>query len=244
MQSMPHTNSLVLIALTTFVFTLIGGCVTLRFRNKLPYISAFAAGILMGVSFLDILPQSLRIAGLERLPVRYLMLTVVAAFLFNHLLEHFFVTHQVEEHHHNGHLMGPIGAASLVIHSWLDGAAVGAGFQVSASIGLVISLAVILHDFTDGISVVTIMLKNNQQTRRTVLFLILDAAAPVLGIMTVSHIKLSERILAVLLAAFVGQFLYIGASSLLPATIGYHSKKIVLATAGGIILMAVLTSFI
>jgi ZIP family zinc transporter len=169
---MPHTNSLVLIALTTFVFTLIGGCVTLRFRNKLPYIFSFAAGSLLAVAFLDILPGSLRIAGLAHLPVRYLMITVVVAFFFNHLLERFFVTHKVEEH--------------LVIHSWLDGVAVGAGFQVSPSIGLVIALAVILHDVTDGINVVTIMLKNNQQTQRAILFLILDAAAPVLGIVTVS----------------------------------------------------------
>ena len=243
-ESMPHTNSLVLIALTTFFFTLSGGCVTLRFRNKLPYIFSFAAGSLLGVAFLDILPGSLRIAGLAHLPVRYLMITVVVAFFFNHLLERFFVTHQVEEHQHHGHIMGPIGAGSLVIHSWLDGVAVGAGFQVSPSIGLVIALAVILHDVTDGINVVTIMLKNNQQTQRAILFLILDAAAPVLGIVTVSLVKLSESILAVLLAAFVGEFLYIGASNLLPATRGYHSKKIVLAMAGGITLIAILTSFI
>jgi zinc transporter, ZIP family len=133
-----------LIALATFLFTLLGGCIILRFRNKLPYIFAFAAGSLMGVAFLDILPQCLMIAGLEHLPVRYLMIAVLAAFLFDHLLERFFVTHHVEEHQHHEHIMGPIGAGSLVIHSWLDGVAVGAGFQVSPSIGLVISLAVIL----------------------------------------------------------------------------------------------------
>ena len=243
-QSMPHTNSLVLIALTTFVFTLLGGYVILRFRNKLPYISAFTAGTLMSVSFLDILPESLRSADIGRLPVRYLMIAVVAAFLFNHLLEHFIVMHQIEGHQHHGHIMGPLGAGSLVIHSWLDGAAVGAGFQAGPSIGLAIFLAVILHDFSDGISVVTVMLKNKQQTRKTILFLVLDAAAPVLGIVTVSHLKLSERVLALLLAAFVGQFLYLGATNLLPATMGYHSKKIALATAGGIILVTAITAFV
>lgn len=238
-------NSLVLlIALTTSLFTLLGGCIILRFRNKLPYIFSFAAGSLLGVAFLDILPESLRIAGLALLSVRYLMVAVVAAFFFNHLLERFFVTHQVEEHQHHGHIMGPIGAGSLVIHSWLDGAAIGAGFQVSLSIGLVIAFAVILHDFTDGVNVVTIMLKNDQRTKKTILFLILDAAAPVLGIISVSLVKLSASILAVLLAAFVGEFLYIGASNLLPATREFHSKTIVLAMAGGIILMAVLTSLI
>jgi zinc transporter ZupT len=238
-------NSLVLpLALTAFLFTLLGGCIILRFRSKLHYIFAFAAGSLLGVAFLDILPESLRIASLAHLPVRYLMIAVVAAFFFFHLLERFFVTHHVEEHQHHGHIMGPIGAGSLVIHSWLDGVAIGAGFQVSPSIGLVISLAVILHDFTDGINVVTIMLKNNQRIKKTILFLILDAAAPVLGIITVSLVKLSESILAVLLAVFVGEFLYIGASNLLPATREFHSKMIVLAMAGGIALIVAITAFV
>jgi len=238
-------NSLVLpIALTAFLFTLLGGCIVLRFRNKLSYIYSFAAGSLLGVAFLDILPESLRIAGLVHLPVRYLMIAVVASFFFNHLLERFFITHQAEEHQHHGHIMGPIGAGCLVIHSWLDGVGIGAAFQISPSMGMVIALAVILHDFADGINVVTIMLKNNQRTPKTIIFLILDAAAPIMGIITISLVKLSESTLAVLLAAFVGEFLYIGASNLLPSTREFHSKKIVLAMAGGIILIAVLTSFI
>lgn len=139
-------NSLVLpLALTAFLFTLLGGCIILRFGNKLHYIFAFAAGSLLGAAFLDILPESLRITSLAHLPVRYLMITVVTALFFNHLLERFFVTHHVEEHQHHEHILGAIGAGSLAIHSCLDGVAIGAGFQVSPSIGLIISLAVILY---------------------------------------------------------------------------------------------------
>ena len=55
--------------------------------------------------------------------------------------------------------MGPIGAIGLVMHSFLDGAAIGIAYQANASMGFIVALAVISHDFTDGINTVVIMLK-------------------------------------------------------------------------------------
>jgi zinc transporter ZupT len=140
-------NTLVIIlALLTFFSTLIGGVVIVKFRSYLPFFFAFAAGSLVAVSFLDLLPESLDISRSINLPVRYIMIAVVFSFFFYSLLERF--------------IMGPIGAGSLVIHSFLDGAAIGSAFHVNASMGLIVALAVIFHDFTDGINTVTVMLKN------------------------------------------------------------------------------------
>lgn len=235
---------IITLALATFVSTLIGGIVVLRFRSSLPFFFAFAAGSLMGVAFLDILPESLRIAEHAHVPARHLMVAIVLSFFFYHLVERFFVTHHIENDEPHGHIMGPIGAGSLVIHSFLDGAAIGAAFQVSASIGVVVALAVIFHDFNDGINTVTLMLKNDQPARNSMVFLLLDAVAPLLGVFTVSLIAFPEDILAFVLAMFVGEFLYIGAANLLPETRQYHSRKILLATAAGVVLIYGLTMFI
>ena len=57
-------NSLVIIlAIATFISTLIGGAVTVRFKKYLPYFFAFAAGSLIAVSFLDLLPESISLAN-------------------------------------------------------------------------------------------------------------------------------------------------------------------------------------
>ena len=235
---------IILLALATFASTMVGGMVILKFRKYLPYFFAFAAGSLIAVSFLDLLPESLAISSKINLPVRFVMMAVVASFFFYSLLERFFLTHEMDSHDDHGHIMGPIGAGSLVIHSFLDGAAIGAAFHVNASMGMIVALAVIFHDFTDGINTVTLMLKSRNQIHKAVLFLVLDAVAPVLGIMTTVLAVLPESVLAILLAVFVGEFLYIGASTLLPETRKHLSKGIIVAMALAIILIAVLTSFV
>ncbi len=238
-------NSIVLVlAIVTFISTLIGGLTIFRFKKSLPFFFAFAAGSLIAVAFLDILPESLNIAQSLQIPIRAIMLTVVCSFFGYSLLERYFLSHHFSENDEHGHIMGPIGAGSLIIHSLLDGAAIGTAFQVSPKIGVAVALAVIFHDFTDGINTVTLMLKNNQEKKKAFIFLILDALAPVIGVVLTSLIQFPEKILVFLLAIFVGEFIYIGATTLLPETHHHPSKKIIIAMALGMLLIGILTSFL
>ena len=235
---------IVILALATFVSTLVGGIVIIKLRKYIHFFFAFAAGTLIAVSFLDLLPESLQISESINFPVRYIFLTIVLSFFVYTLLERFFLTHVHEGDESHEHIMGPIGAGSLILHSFLDGAAIGASFQVNASIGLIVALAVIFHDFTDGINTVTMMLKNNHSIKKATIFLIFDALAPVLGVIVTTILFIPENILAILLAVFVGEFLYIGASTFLPETRKYVSKWIIVAMALGILLITILTSVI
>jgi len=110
--------------------------------------------------------------------------------------------------------------------------------------GLIVALAVIFHDFTDGINTVTIMLKNKHNTPRAIFFLLMDALAPVLGVLATTAVVVPQNILAIILAVFVGEFLYIGASTLLPEAREDTSKGIIIAMAIAIIVIAVLTAIV
>ncbi len=232
------------LALVTFISTLIGGILALKFKKALPYFFAFAAGTLIAVTFFDILPESLELSESVNLPTRYIMITIVASFLFYSLLEKYFLIHHHEEDEGHGHIMGPIGAGSLVIHSFLDGAAIGAAYRVDPAIGLVVALAVIFHDFTDGINTVTLMLKNKQLVKNAKIFLLMDAIAPILGIAATSLIGISQLVLSLILAAFAGEFIYIGAVNLLPETYKNPNWKTVFTTIAGVVLIFTLTSII
>jgi ZIP family zinc transporter len=232
------------LAFTTFCSTLIGGTFAIRLRKALPYFFAFAAGSLIAVSFFDILPESLGISASVNLSTRYIMITVVASFLFYSFLEKFLLVHYHEENGGHGHVMGPVGAGSLVIHSFLDGVAIGAAYQVNPAIGLLVALAVIFHDFTDGINTVTLMLKNKQHVKNATIFLVMDAVAPVLGVTATSLISINQTILALVLAVFVGEFIYIGAVNLMPETHKYPNWKTVASTMLAILLILGLTSVI
>ncbi len=230
------------LAIATLVSTLLGGLIIIKFKKYLPYFFAFAAGSIIAVAFLDILPESLEIGAKVGISVRAIMLVIVSSFFLYSLIEKFFATHHLGEGGHS-HIMGPIGAGSLVVHSFFDGAAIGIAFQVSFSAGLIVALAVILHDMTDGINTVVVMLRNKHSIKKAITFLCLDAIAPVLGIIAASLIAIPERFLVFLLAFFVGEFIYIGAATLLPET-HHHSKKTIIAIALGIILITLLTSLL
>jgi len=235
------------LAFTTFCSTLIGGALAIRLRKALPYFFAFAAGSLIAVSFFDILPESLNISASVNLSTRYVMITIVASFLFYSFLEKFLLVHYHEEsggHGGHGHVMGPVGAGSLVVHSFLDGVAIGAAYQVNPTVGLLVALAVVLHDFTDGINTVTLMLKNKQHIRNATIFLVLDAIAPVLGVTITTLISINQTVLALVLAVFVGEFIYIGAVNLMPETRKYPNWKIAASTMLAILLILGLTSAI
>jgi len=232
------------IALAAFLSTLIGGLVAIRLKKVLPFLFAFASGSLIAVSFFDILPESLELAGSVSLPIRYIMLMVVGSFLLYGLIEKFFLTHHHHEDEGHGHALGPIGAGSLCLHSLLDGAAIGASFAVSPAMGIVVAIAVLSHDFTDGINTVTLMLKNNHKLKHATLFLILDAAAPVLGILATSLFAIPQKALALLLAFFVGEFLYLGAANLLPETHKHKSIWITVSMLLGAALIYLITSLV
>ncbi len=234
-----------LLALFTFLSTILGGFLALKFRRLLPYLFAFASGSLIAVTFFDLLPESLDLAQSLNYPFRRILLILVASFLFYSFIERFFLTH----HHHDGeeehgHIMGSIGAGSLVIHSFLDGAAIGIAYQINHNIGLIVALAVITHDFTDGINTVTLMLKNNHSIKKATLFLIFDALAPLLGLVITSLFLIPKQVLLFLLPIFSGEFLYIGAANLLPETHKHTPIKMAIAMTSAVVLIFILTSFL
>lgn len=217
-------NLVVIFAIATFFATLIGGFLAIKLKKSLPYFFAFSAGSLIAVAFLDLLPESIRVAESVGINIRSVMLMIIISFLIYSFLERFFVTHHHHEGHEHGHIIGSIGAGSLVLHSFLDGVAIGSAFQVNLGVGMIVALAILSHDFTDGINTVTLMLKNKHKINRAIGFLIADAIAPVLGVLLTSLVFIAPRYLALILAFFVGEFLYIGATNLLPETYKHHRK--------------------
>lgn len=218
-------NIWVLVA-ATFFSTLLGGFLALRYKECLPYFFAFASGSLITVSFLELLPESMRLASISYIGIESVMIVVIFSFLFYTFLERYFLFHHHHEEEGHGHIFGPIGAGSLVIHSFLDGIAIGASYQVAPALGLVTAVAVISHDMTDGINTVVLMLKNKHNSRRAILFLGMDAVAPVLGALAASLITVPAAVLAIILAFFVGEFIYIAAANLIPELKEHSSWKI------------------
>src|SRR4051812_16563493 len=207
-----------LYALAAFAMTLAGGAFAFRYQRYLLYIMAFSSGLLIGVAFLDLIPEVSALAVQHGIEIRALMLTVIAGFVAIFLLEKLTIIHGEKQHDTPGHHhhVGLAGALGLSFHSFLDGLAIGVGFQAGTEVGIVVLLAVLAHDFADGLNTVTFMLATRNSRWRTATLLVVNALAPVAGALTASVVRIAPKMLAYQLAFFAGFLLYLGASDLLP----------------------------
>ena len=207
-----------LYAMAAFVMTLAGGAFAFRYRKYLLYIMAFSSGLLIGVAFLDLLPEIMEIGQKHSLDIRSLMIAVLCGFAAIFLLEKLTIIHSEKQHDEPGHHhhVGMVGAVGLSFHSFLDGLAIGVGFQASNEVGVVVLLAVLAHDFADGLNTVTFMLASSKSKWKTAALLVVNALAPVAGALVAGVVDIDPRLLAYQLAFFCGFLLYLGASDLLP----------------------------
>jgi ZIP family zinc transporter len=221
-----------ILAVLPFFSTLLGGVAALRLRHRLHAFMALAAGVVVATAVADLLPEAFQLAGPDgslqvgiAAVVGFIGFSLVEAFLHQSSFEH-------AGRHDDDAPAGP-GAArpsagtasgmlailppiSLIVHSTLDGLAIGLAFQAGSELGLIVLLAVLAHDFADGMNVVTLALDAARGERLAVGLLVLDAVAPVAGAALSTLVSIPPATLGLLLATFAGVFLAIGAGHLLP----------------------------
>ncbi|HKB53427.1 MAG TPA: ZIP family metal transporter [Ramlibacter sp.] len=224
-------------ALSAFLMTLAGGAFAFRHRRSLLFIMAFSSGLLIGVAFLDLIPEVVEASAHEGIPIRPLMVTVVIGFLGIFLLEKLTIIHSEKQHDAPGHHhhVGLVGAIGLSFHSFLDGLAIGVGFEAGTRVGIVVLLAVVAHDFADGLNTVTFMLATRNSTMRTGVLLGIDALAPVVGALCAGLFRIDPRVIAFQLSFFSGFLLYLGAADLLPQVHEQPRTALIAATVGGLL---------
>lgn len=207
-------------AVLSFFSTLAGGLVSLRYRDKFHVILGFTAGVLLGVVAFDLLPEIMELVRRIGVSPRLPMAALVAGFLLFHALEKGASIHHVR-HRHAGEDgrspdVGLLSALALSGHSFMDGVGIGLAFQVSSAAGVAVAAAVVSHDFCDGLNTASLMLVHRNSDRRSLLLVLLDAAAPVLGALSTKLFVLPERFLLAYLGFFAGFLLCIATSDVLP----------------------------
>ncbi len=213
---------LVVIAGAAFLSTLLGGMLALKLQDKLHLILGFSAGAVIGVAFFDLLPEAIVFGEKFHSPAAILACTALG-FLSYLVLDRILLFHGESAPR------GSVAAGVLCVHSLLDGVAIGLAFQTSHEVGIVVAIAVLTHDFSDGINTMNIVLKNRGGRSQGFRWLMVDAAAPVLGVASTCFFTLPDAGFGATLALFAGFFLYIGASDLIPES--YHAHPKFLTTA-------------
>jgi zinc transporter ZupT len=230
------------IAAATCVATMIGGWVGISLRDRLHLVLAFSAGAVIGVAFFDLLPEAVELGGATAahaaLNSRSVLAIAGLGFLLYMLLDRSLPGHGSDPRGRGNPQRAWAAAGSFALHSFLDGFAIGVGFQASRAVGIAVAVAVLAHDFSDGLNTVSVVLRNGGDRRGAFRWLVIDALAPVAGALTSMALTIPTQGLAMALALFSGFFLYVGGSDLLPESHHAHPRLLTtFATVAGAVFL-------
>ena len=236
-------------AALTVVATTLGGIVALRSRDQFHLVLGLSAGLLLGLVGFDLLPEvfELNTSTFGRVPA--VSIAIVGGFLFLHVLERSFGSHEPAEsdygHDHEHHnIAGTLGVVAMGGHVFLDGVGLGVAFQVSNSLGFAVFIAVVVHAFSDGLNTVSLLVKSGHWTRRSKWLLAVDAFARLSGAALGTYLALNDSLIALYLALFSGFVIYIATSHILPEAHSRHPSRWTLAATGtGILIMWAVVAF-
>lgn len=208
-------TTVLLYALVAAVANLVGGLLITRASpsgiRAQRFLLGFGAGFMLAVVFLAMLPHAME-DGFQG------ALWVVIGYLLVHVTQHVLTPHFHfgEETHREAMLHRWVGTAALLgllLHTFFDGVAITAGFDVATELGVLVFLAVLLHKIPEGVTVASIMLVSGNSERRALL------AVGALGVSTVAGVLLTALVEPLAehgLAISAGVTLYVAASNLVP----------------------------
>lgn len=208
-------------------------------RKYLQYFLALGAGYMLGVALVDIIPESIHLAGEGAL--LYVLIGYFLVHLFEHTIApHFHFgeeTHCEEVSHHHARTTVLLG---LAIHTFFDGVAIAAGFLVSTWLGAVIFVAVFLHKLPEGFTVASLVLASGQGRKAAIWASGLLGGSTLLGVLLTSAL---QGQLKYALPLSGGVTLYVAATDLLPEVNREPNWRLALLVFGGVMSLLIMRHF-
>lgn len=231
----PFLTSLVAASATT------AGLLTIRRfepwgRRNITYFVCFAAGVLVSVSFLHIIPTAFDLA--PQAPA-YLL----AGYLGMHILNRFLTAYVCDKPTTKDYVIGLVPLLGIGFHSLIDGVIYSVTFSVNFFTGFVAAAGMVMHEFPEGIVTYLLMIRSGFSKKSAFLFSFLAAAVTTPTGMLLSYPAiryLGPDHLGILLSLSAGALVYVGATHLLPSTERDNRRFSLIALASGILVAVVI----
>ncbi|MEG0826028.1 MAG: ZIP family metal transporter [Bacilli bacterium] len=214
-------NSFILTSLSG-IATMIGYLVIFlpyKYKNKIIISSlSFAAGVMLIVSFLDLIPESfILIKGDIIIKVLLIIVFIIVGLIISSYLD------KTIPNNNYLYKVGLVSLFSIILHNIPEGMITFISSTNNVSLGLKISLAITLHNIPEGISIAVPLYYATKDKYKVFNLLLLSALSEPIGALLALILRpvINSSILGFIYAFIAGLMFYIALYELLPASIKY-----------------------
>jgi zinc transporter ZupT len=195
------------------------------------YFVCFAAGTLIAVSFLHIIPKAY---SMNPHAPFYLLGGYLGLHLFNRFINAFVCDKSSDA----AYAIGLVPLVGIGLHSFIDGFIYSITFTVSFFTGVLAAVGMVLHEFPEGIITYVLLIRGGfrERTALGLAFLAAALTTPLGMLCSYPYISRIDRpLLGALLAFSAGALVYVGATHLLPQSEKEHRNHSLVALLAGIL---------
>lgn len=209
-----------------------------KIKKASHYIVSFAVGALLGVAFLEIIPESLKM-----LPAEFVFPLVLAGIVLFFILEKFLFWYHCHEGKCSVHTFTYLILWGDFLHNFIDGIIIALSFMTSTALGWTTTLAVILHEIPQEIGDFSVLLHGGLDRKKAIFYNFFVSLSTMAGaILTYYFGSILEPFLPYVLALVAGNFIYIATTDLMPdlheASYWWHSFGHVILIILGILIVS------
>lgn len=209
-------TSIIIVSLVSLI-----GILTLSLRKKifdeiLLILVAFAAGSMLGAAFFDLIPEA----------INELKTNATMSFILAGIILFFIIERVIHWHHfHEECEIHPVSYLVLVgdgVHNFGDGIIIAASFLINTHLGIISTLAILLHEIPQELGDFAILIKSGFSKAKALFYNFLSAITAIIGgVLTYFASNTVEWIIPYLISTAAGGFIYIAVADLLP---GLHKE--------------------
>lgn len=194
---------------------------------------ALSAGLLLSIALLDLIPDTQK-------DMNNSSLFVIIGFL----IMYFIFLSAMNANSDNAAITGL--SMGMLLHNFFEGLSIGISYSVTTKLGIIVSIALIIHKIPEGLSYTSAMLVFLKGRRKTAIYLTIQGIFTWLGAgiaILLSEFKdFQVQMADIGLSITAGIFLYLGGTLLLPSINQRIFKSTPLYFISGILLYFILHS--
>jgi len=196
----------------------------------------FAAGVMLGISFLELIPESIHLSSRLACMAGFLV-GALAMYGLDRLLPHIHPRLCSQEQGCNLERTSVYLMLGIFLHNFPEGMAIAIGAVTDIKVSLTIALAIAIHDIPEGICTSAPYYLATGKRAKAFILSSFTAIPTVLGYLIARYLflDLSTQVVGVIVAATAGLMVYITADELIPQSCAGSNHRTIFSLVAGVL---------